>query len=223
MMKKLFFFWLLVVLGTAVSAQTIVTPATGAVFTTTGTITSGTVSATVTSGTVTITATPSVGYYGTATFNRPQNTTTYSAVDVIGGSPTAVITLSLVDRSGTAPATGSGLMLTSCDLLINATAVPSGMGNMKMELYRSSPASNYADNAAWDLPSGDQAAYIGSVDFGTPVDKGSTLFAQVDSINKHVQLAAGSTAIYAYLVTTGSFAPAANSETYKVTCRAVGL
>lgn len=204
--------------GSKTSANSVsVTPASDATFTTTGTITSGTVTATVSSGTITVTAMPSVGYYSTTTFTRPENTTAYTAVDTIGGSPTAVITFSSIGSSG------GSVMLTSCDLRIDVTAVPSGMGNMRLELYRSSPASALADNAPWDLPSGDRAAYIGYVDLGTPVDKGSTLFTQADNINKQIKLASGSTSLSAYLVTIGGFTPAGNSEVYTLGCRGVGL
>ncbi len=180
-------------------------------------ITAGAASTTITSGTITITATPSVGYKGTASFTRPANTTTYTASDVIGGSPTAVITIPTIGASG------GHIMLTSCDMRIDVAAVPSGMGNMRLYLYSATPPSALADNAAWDLPSGDRTAYIGYVDLGTPADLGSTLFTQVDQINKQVQLATGATSLYAYLTSVGSFAPAANSEVYSVTCRAVGL
>jgi hypothetical protein len=97
------------------------------------------------------------------------------------------------------------------------------MTSFRLHLYRETPPSALADNAAWDLPSGDRAAYRGYIDLGSPADVGSTLFCQVDQINKHVKLHSGETSLYGYLVTNGGFTPAANSEVYVPTLHAIGL
>ena len=62
------------------------------------------------------------------------------------------------------------------------------------------------------VPAGDRAAYLGFIDLLTPVDVGSTLSIQTDSLNRMVKLAG--TSLFGYLVTTGGFTPAANSEVY---------
>lgn len=136
------------------------------------------------------------------TVTRPANTDVYTAGDVVGG----LITFSVPS--------GKHLLVTSCDLRINIASVPSGMGSFRLHLYRTSPGSAYADNAAWDLPSGDRTAYIGYIDYGAPIDMGSTLFSQADGVNKHVYVNGGVSAIYGYLQTTGAYTPAANSEEY---------
>lgn len=147
------------------------------------------------------------------TITRPANVTPYTAGDVVGG----VITFPSMG------AAGSQAMLTSVDLRIDIAAIPSGMTSFRLYLYSVTPPSALADNAVWDLPAGDRAGFIGYIDLGSPLDLGSTLFTQLDTINKHVKLGAAETALFGYLVTTGGFTPAANSEVYVPTLRAVAL
>lgn len=151
------------------------------------------------------------GYRSAVTVTRPANTTAYAANDVVGG----VITF-----AGIGPTAGH-VILTSCDLRYDVSAIPSGMSGFRLYLYTATPPSALADNAAWDLPSGDRSAFIGFIDLGSLADLGSTLFAQVDSVNKQIKLASGETSLYGYLVTLAGYTPAANSETLQVTLRSV--
>ena len=144
---------------------------------------------------------------------RPANVTAYTAGDVVGGA-ISFPSMGLV---------GGHIMLTSVDVRMDIAALPSGMTNLRLYLYTATPPSALADNAVWDLPAGDRTSFIGYIDLGTPVDLGSTLFAQVDAINKQCKLGAAQTALYGYLVTTTEFTPAANSEVYVTTLRAVAL
>lgn len=160
-----------------------------------------------------------VGVLGSAAYRsqiavvRPANQTPYTAGDVIGG----------VIAFLAAGPLGGHLQITSCDVRIDVAAVPAGMTTLRLHLYNVTPPSALADNAAWDLPAGDRASYIGYIDFAAPVDHGSTLSTQVENVGKHVKLAAAETALYAYLVTTGAFTPAANSEVYTPTIRGVAI
>lgn len=149
-------------------------------------------------------------YESKPTVTRPANTTPYTAGDVVGGA----IPLSAFNGTGDA-------LITSCDLRIDVSAIPAGMTSFRLHLYRDSPPSAIADNAAWDLPSGDRAYYSGYIDLGSPADLGSTLFCEVEQVNKQIRLTG--TAMYGYLVTNGAFTPAANSEVYVPCIRAVGL
>lgn len=144
---------------------------------------------------------------------RPANTTAYAANDVVGGA---------IAFTSAGPTAGN-VVITSVDLRYDVNAVPSGMTTFRLYLYSVTPPSALADNAAWDLPSGDRASFIGYVDLGTIADLGSTLFVQVDGINKQVKLGAAETALYGYLVTTAGYTPAANSETLQLTLRTVAL
>jgi hypothetical protein len=95
--------------------------------------------------------------------------------------------------------------LREATLRIDVAAVPSGMSSFRLHLYNATPPSAYLDNDAWDLPAGDRAAYLGFVDIGSPVDLGSTLWAQTSGINKDVAALSGS--LFCYLVTTGGYTP----------------
>lgn len=142
------------------------------------------------------------------TITRPANVTPYNAGDVVGG----VLTFAgLGNRDQNA-------LITYASLRIDVNAIPAGMTSFRLNLYSASPGSAIADNAAWDLPSGDRASYIGYIDIGSPADMGSTLFVQVKGDNHHAILAGGaSSTLYGYLVTNGAFTPAANSEVYALT------
>lgn len=146
------------------------------------------------------------GYIAPVTITRPANTTAYSAGDVVGG----VLTIASAGPSG-----GTAL-LTGTRLELDIAAVPTGMTYFTLHIYSATPPSAYADNAAWDLPSGDRSVYMGNVIVGTPVDLGSTLYVEINNINKLLKLVGGST-LYGYLVTATGYTPASNSEVYKLT------
>lgn len=148
-----------------------------------------------------------------ATVTRAANVTPYTAGDVVGG----VITFPAIGLAG------AHTMLTSGSLRIDISAIPAGMDGFRLYIYSATPPSALADNAAWDLPSGDRTAFIGYIDLGSPADLGSTLFVQVDAINRQIKLGAAETALYGYLVTSAGFTPAANSEVYVPTLYAVAL
>jgi len=157
----------------------------------------------------------SQGFKSAQTVTRPANTTAYTANDALGASA-AAITFSSIAPSG-----GGEMLIKSTELEIDVSAIPSGMTSFRLYLYNVTPPSALADNAAWDLPSGDRASFMGYVDLGTPVDLGSTLYVRTNAVD--VQVTATGTSIFGYLVTNGGFTPAGNSEVYKVTLHAVAL
>jgi hypothetical protein len=147
-------------------------------------------------------------YQSSVATTRTNDTAAYAAGDVIGtgtGAAGAVLTFAAAGPSG------GNLLITGADLMPALAAVPAGMTSFRLHLYDASPASALGDNAAWDLPSGDRANYLGYVDLGTPVDVGSTLWVQNDGIKRQVTLANASTTLYGYLVTVGGFTPAAQT------------
>lgn len=85
-----------------------------------------------------------------------------------------------------------------------------------LHLYDVTPPSAIADDGAWDVPSGDRSAYLGSVAFAQVVDLGSTLFIATDSINKVVKLASGSRSLFGYLVNGTTLTPAAVGHVVKL-------
>jgi len=147
---------------------------------------------------------------------RPNDTSAYTAGDVVGSATgsTAALTFTAVG------ANGSAVMVTSVELEIDISAVPSGMTSFTLYLYNVTPPSAYGDNAAWDLPSGDRASFLGSISLGTPVDLGSTLYVRQTGVNTQIKLSG--TSVFAYLVTNGGYTPAAQSV-FKVTLHSIQL
>lgn len=155
-----------------------------------------------------LSAATSVGTAVSLAVPRPNDTAAYLALDVIGTSTSAggaVLSFASIGPSG------GTIIITSADLRIDVNAIPSGMTSFCLHLYNGSPNSNLGDNGAWDLTSGDRATYLGYIDLGAPVDVGSTLFCQVDGVNKQVKLSGGTT-LYGYLVTIGAYTPAAQTN-----------
>jgi hypothetical protein len=110
---------------------------------------------------------------------------------------------------------GGELMLLSSKLTISTTALQSSEGQYKAALYNVTPPSALADNAAWDVPSGDRDAFQTLLDLGTPVDLGSTLRVDNDGINKVLSVLPGGLT-YAYLVTIGGFTATAVARTLRL-------
>jgi hypothetical protein len=147
-----------------------------------------------------------------ATITRPANTTPYTAGDVLGGAITLATGLT----------SGQNGMLLSLDLQGQVAAVPSGMTTFRLHLYNVTPPSALADNAVFDLPSGDRTAYLGYVTLTAPVDLGATIYAQTDALNRPFDLGASAN-LFAYLETVGGFTPAGNSEVYLLRAHFIGL
>lgn len=90
---------------------------------------------------------------------------------------------------------GCTFMITDANLLINtATAQATAW---RLYLYNVTPPSATADDGAWDLPSGDQASFLGYIDLGTAADLGSTQWIENRAINKTVKLSG--TSVFGYL------------------------
>lgn len=149
-----------------------------------------------------------------ASITRPSDTNIYAAGDVVGAATGSSAAIEFPNLRGAA----GEFMFTGTELEIDASAVISGETSYRLDLYSVTPPSAYGDNAAWDLPSGDRASYLGYLELGSPVDQGSTLYVQTDGINKQVTLAG--TGVFGYLRTTTSYTPT-SGRVYKVTLHGV--
>ena len=147
----------------------------------------------------------SAGFRTTVTITRPNNTTAYTAGDVVGDTGgSAILTF-----SNMGPNSGY-VLIQSAALIFSDSAVPSGMASFRVHLYSASPTA-IADNAAYDLVSADRSAYMGYFDLPAPVDFGSTLYTQTDYIGRMIKMATGSTTIYAEIETKGAYTPVSAS------------
>ena len=156
-----------------------------------------------TSDSVTVKSTTNIS---TQILTRPANTTAYNAGAIIGTSTTgsAVILFTTLGN-----ANGS-ILITDANLLLQITAIPSGMTNFRLHLYNTLPASAYVDGATWTLASTDWLNYLGYVDLGSPVAVGGALYVQNTGVNKTLKMGT-TTTLYGYLVTNGGFTPASSS------------
>ena len=150
------------------------------------------------------------------TITRPNDTSAYTANDVIGA---ATGSTAAVEFKNMGPS-GARIMITSTQLEIDASAVISGETSYRLHLYNITPPSASGDNAAWDLPSGDRASYLGFIELGTPVDLGSTLYVEQNIVNKQTSLSTQS--LWGYLVTIGAYTPTAQ-RVHKITLHSVAL
>ena len=157
-------------------------------------------------------------YRSTATITRPSNTTAYTAGDVVGDTGgSAIITLTSAGPSG------GFVLIQSISLVFSDSTVPSGMGAFRVHMYSASPTA-IADNAAFDLASGDRANYMGYIDLAAPQDLGSSLYTQVDYPGRLVKLAAASTSLFVEIETRGAYTPvSASTVSLRVNTLEAGL
>ncbi len=141
-------------------------------------------------------------------------TLAFAAGDVVGvGGGAAPIQFTGI-ASGAA-----SIKIMSASLEIARSALISGESSYRLYLYNVTPPSALADSVPFDLPLGDRAAFLGYIDLGTIVDIGSTLYCEVNNLNKVVKTASAN--IFGYLVTNGPYTPTAVA--YKLTLGAEQL
>lgn len=109
---------------------------------------------------------------------------------------------------------GATIKIISTGFLIAHTALVSSEAGYSLYLYGVTPPSALADNAPWDLPAGDRASWLGTLALGTPVDLGSTLWIEVNDINKQVKLTG--TSLFGYLATAAGITPTAAARTVTI-------
>ena len=147
----------------------------------------------------------SAGFRSVATITRPSNTTGYTAGDVVGDTGgSAIVSLTSAGPSG------GFVLVQSVSLVFSDSAVPAGMAAFRIHLYSASPTA-IADNAAFDLVSGDRDAYMGYIDLPAPLDLGSTIYTQTDYPGRLIKLAAASTTLFAEIETRGAYTPVSAS------------
>lgn len=156
-----------------------------------------------------VTSVQGLAYSSSASKTRPNDTTAYAALDVLAESDSAGTVWTF---SNIAPSTGGTIILYRATLRIDVSAIPSGMGNFRMHLYSTAPTA-INDNAAYDLPSGDRAKYVGFVEIPTPLDLGATLFADTSSqgYSFTMPVVAASGTLYGIFQTVNGYTPTAQA------------
>ena len=150
-----------------------------------------------------------------ASFTRPANVTAYTAGDVVGDTGgSAILTF-----SGIGPTAGF-IQIQSIRVLISSGTVPTSMTGLRLHLYTASPTA-IADNAAWDLVSGDRANYADFIDLPSITDFGSTLYTKVDYPGSLIKLTTGSASLFGLLQTITAATFAENSTVVEVRINAI--
>lgn len=145
------------------------------------------------------------GFQSSATFTPAA--AAYGAGDIMEGAKSF---------ASIAPSTGGAILITNTRLRVDANAVQSGETSYTLQLYSVTPPSALADNAVWDLPSGDRASYVGAIALGTVVDVGSTLWVEQTGLVKQITVPAGGS-LFGYLVTNGAFTATAAARVVTLT------
>lgn len=169
-----------------------------------------------TPGTTDSVSVKSQAFSAAVSLTRTADTNAYAANDILGAATgsTAALTFASIGPSG------KEIMITSAALEIDASAIISGETSYRLYLYNGTPPSALGDNAAFDLPSGDRASFLGYVDLGAPVDLGSTLYVEANILNKQVLLSG--TSLFGYLVTNGTYTPT-SARVHKITLHSVAV
>ena len=154
--------------------------------------------------------------WGPTTFTRTADTNAYAAGDIVGSATGSTAALSFIQMGATA----QRILITSAALMIDKVGVISGETTYTLHLYSITPPSALGDNVAFNLPSGDRDSYLGSIDLGTPVDRGDTLYVETHNINKQVKLAG--TGMWGYLVTVGAHTPE-SATNHRIYLNTVGV
>lgn len=150
------------------------------------------------------------------TFTRPADTTAYTANDVIGSTSTAI------HGATSAGVAGALIQIQSISLVVNLTAVPSGMTSFRVHLWESSPTA-IADNAAFSAAAADRAKYRGFYDLPTiAAVGGGFLWTHADYVGRPIRLT--TTGFFFNLQTIGAFTPASETEySVRFNCVEVGV
>lgn len=133
------------------------------------------------------------GFSASATFTPAA--TSHAAGDVNGGAQSFAL--------GTP--SGRTVRIVSATLRINSATIETTA--WRLHLFSITPPSALADDAAFLLPAGDLASYLGYVDFAQIVDMGDTLYIETTNIQKQVTLTG--TGLFGYLVNGTTLTPAA--------------
>lgn len=140
-----------------------------------------------------------------ATFTRPDNTTAYTANDVVGPTTTANLKF-----GNTGLPMGEEFMVIGASLRFNKGTVPSGMGQFRLHLFNEAPTA-IADNAAFNIIEADRSKYVGNILLPLPSNFGDTLHSANNNSRLTGKFAVSSFTLYGVLETLEAYTPTAES------------
>jgi hypothetical protein len=148
----------------------------------------------------------SPGFTSSASQTRPNDTTAYAALDVVGTNAATNM-----EFTGIGSVAGGCVAINEASLRIDVGSKPAGMDGFRLHLFNAAPTA-IVDNAAFNLIAADRAKYLGYIDIGSPLDLGDTLYGAYNGGGNRVfKLAAASTTLYGVLQTITAFTPTAQT------------
>ncbi len=135
---------------------------------------------------------------------RPDNTTEYDALDVVGEDPAENL------EFDTGLEEESSFVVLRAQLRKDQGSVPTNMTSFRLHLYNEAPTA-IADNTAYGLPAADRNKYIGYITIEAAAELGDTVWLQADEVNFTGKLASGSTTLYGILQAVSGYEPSAET------------
>jgi len=142
------------------------------------------------------------GVSASDTIARPNDTTAYTALDVVSTVAGGMLEFANLGDAGDL------VVILGARLSCAVNAVPSGCTGYRLHLYSTAPTA-IADNAVYNLPSTDLAKYLGYITTSTPIDLGDNIFSEDDNLNFTAKLAG--TSLFGILQTIGAYTPTASA------------
>jgi hypothetical protein len=151
----------------------------------------------------------------TVSITRAATAPTYLSGYVVGATGSNFLTFSNISN-----VSNGSVFITSANIEIDTSTLPSGIGTFRLHLYDTAPTA-VADNTAFDLIAGDRSKYLGFIEIATPSKLGSTLWGETNGIMKQIKFTNNSTTLYCILTTNGSYL-AVSGDVYKVGISTIG-
>ncbi len=164
-----------------------------------------------------------VGYKSSFTQTRPNNTTPYTALDVVGEDAAENMEFGGIGPEAEGMVNGK-VIITHVALRMDRNAVPAGMTQFRLHLFNGAPTA-ITDNLAFNLIEADRGIYQGYIEIPTPLDLGDTIYNDTEGgyypVRKEVEVNSIGN-LYGVLQTVGGYAPAA-STSFNVALKAVSV
>ncbi len=164
-----------------------------------------------------------VGYSASDSQTRPNNTDTYTALDVVGESPASNLEFGGIGPEAEGAVNGK-VVITHAALRMDRNSVPAGMTQFRLHLFNDAPTA-IADNAAFNLIDADRDKYQGYIEIPQPLDLGDTIYNDTEGgyypVRKEVEVNSIGN-LYGVLQTVGAYTPAAKTS-FTVSLKAVSI
>lgn len=137
-------------------------------------------------------------YFSEVTVTKPATTTAYDINKVYGN-------LFQIPNIGSS---GGIIELISVSIIFDLATLPAGMSDFALYLFNSSPATAFADNELFSVPTNNRASLLtlNGINLTANLTRGGgTVVAETILINSTFKLASASTSLWGYLVSLSTF------------------